>query len=53
MEGSIYSLIPPVLVIICVLLSKKVILSITLGIVSSALIIHDMNVIQAAQAVLE
>ena len=38
---------------LCAVVIRSVILSITLGIVSSTLIIHDMNVtLQAAQAVL-
>lgn len=53
MEGTIYSLIPPILVIACVLISKKVILSISLGIVSSALIIHDLNVVKALESVIQ
>ena len=53
MEGTIFSLIPPILVITCVLMTKRVILSISLGIISSALIIHDMNIVLAFEAVIQ
>lgn len=43
MSGTILSLIPPLLVLVCVLLTRRVILSITVGILSSALILHDLN----------
>lgn len=51
MTGTIYSLIPPILVIVCVLISKKVIPSITIGIVSSALLIHNFNILDAISSI--
>lgn len=53
MVNTIYSLIPPLLVIGAVLLTKKVLLSISLGIISCALIIHSFLPLESAQAIVQ
>lgn len=47
MEGTIYSLIPAVLMLILVLLTRRVLLSLGIGVLIGALIIHDFNAITA------
>ncbi|MFS0674358.1 Na+/H+ antiporter NhaC family protein [Ornithinibacillus sp. 179-J 7C1 HS] len=44
MEGTIYSLIPAILMLVLVLLTRRVLLSLGVGIVLGALFIHDFNV---------
>lgn len=51
MSDTIFSLIPPILVIVAVLVSKRVLLSILLGIISSALIIHSFNIIATIESI--
>lgn len=53
MNDTIFSLIPPILVIVTVLLSKKVIPSISIGIVTSALLIHNFDIIATLENILE
>ncbi len=51
MIDSVYSLIPPLLVIVMVLTTKKVIPSISAGIISAALILHNFNPIAAISSI--
>lgn len=51
MSDTVFSLIPPILVIMAVLISKKVLLSILLGIISSSLIIHSFNIVRAIKSI--
>lgn len=46
MEGTIYSLIPALLMLILVLVTKRVLLSLGIGIIVGALFIHDFNIIE-------
>lgn len=46
MEGTIYSLIPPILMIILVLLTRKVLLSLGAGIVVGALMIESFDILK-------
>ncbi|WP_078379101.1 Na+/H+ antiporter NhaC family protein [Sutcliffiella halmapala] len=43
MEGTIYSLIPPVLAILMVILTRRVLLSLGVGILAAALLLADFN----------
>ncbi|ASK62833.1 sodium:proton antiporter [Virgibacillus phasianinus] len=45
MEGTIYSLIPALLMLVLVLLTKRVLLSLGIGIIVGALFIHDFNLL--------
>ncbi|ASN04866.1 Na+/H+ antiporter NhaC family protein [Virgibacillus necropolis] len=45
MEGTIYSLIPALLMLVLVLLTKRVLLSLGIGIILGALFIHDFNLL--------
>lgn len=45
MEGTIFSLIPAIIMLLLVLLTRKVLLSLGAGILVGALFIHDFNVI--------
>lgn len=47
MINTVFSLLPPILTIVCVLLTKKVIPSIGIGIVSAALLLYNFNIIEA------
>lgn len=42
-ENSIYSLVPPVLAILMVILTRRVLISLGAGIVAGALLLHDFN----------
>lgn len=53
MTATIYSIIPPLLVLFCVLATKRVILSISLGIVTSALLLHNFQIIDALQSIVQ
>lgn len=53
MIDSIYSLIPPLLVIGMVLITKKVLGSISLGIFASALILTNLNIIEALKTIID
>ena len=44
MEGTIYSIIPALLMLVLVLVTRKVLLSLGTGIVVGALMIHDFNI---------
>lgn len=45
MEGTIFSLIPAIIMLLLVLLTRRVLLSLGVGIIVGALFIHDFNVI--------
>ncbi|GGM37313.1 tetracycline efflux Na+/H+ antiporter family transporter Tet(35) [Paraliobacillus quinghaiensis] len=51
MEGTIYSLIPAVLMLVLVLLTRKVLLSLGTGIIVGALMLHNFNVLASIQEV--
>lgn len=51
MEGTIYSLIPAVLMLVLVLLTRRVLLSLGTGIVVGALLIHDFNIVASLQQI--
>lgn len=51
MEGTIYSLIPPVLMLILVLLTRKVLLSLGAGIIVGALFIHQFNILESLKEI--
>ncbi|SES65585.1 Na+/H+ antiporter NhaC [Salinibacillus kushneri] len=51
MTGTIYSLIPPLIMIVLVLLTRKVLLSLGAGIIVGALFIHQFNVPDSIKAV--
>lgn len=53
MIDSIYSLIPPLLVIGMVLFTKKVLGSISVGIFASALILTNLNIVEALKSIIE
>ena len=51
MEGTIYSLIPPILMIILVLLTRKVLLSLGAGILVGALMIESFDVLETIKRI--
>ncbi|QHS23139.1 Na+/H+ antiporter NhaC family protein [Virgibacillus sp. MSP4-1] len=51
MTGTIYSLIPPLIMIILVLLTRKVLLSLGAGILLGALFIHQFNISESLKEV--
>ncbi|KPH78708.1 Na+/H+ antiporter NhaC family protein [Oceanobacillus caeni] len=51
MEGTFYSLIPAIVMLILVLLTRKVILSLGIGIIIGALFIHDFNILGSIQEI--
>ncbi|RDW20946.1 Na+/H+ antiporter NhaC family protein [Oceanobacillus chungangensis] len=51
MEGTIYSLIPAVIMLILVLVTRKVLLSLGTGIIVGALFIHDFNIVESLKEV--
>lgn len=51
MIGSLWSILPPLLVILCVFLTKRVILSISVGIVSAAFIFNSFSLIPTLQTI--
>ena len=53
MIGSVYALIPPVFVIVMVIATKKIILSIFSGIVISALMIENFQLLPAMKNIVE
>ena len=52
MINTIFSLLPPILTIVCVLITKKVIPSIGIGIVSAALLIYNFNIIDTVISII-
>lgn len=53
MEGTIWSLVPPVLAIVMVLLTKRVLLSLGAGIVAAAFFIGSFNIMESLTLVWE
>jgi tetracycline resistance efflux pump len=53
MSGTIYSLIPPFLAIFMVILTRRVLLSLGIGIISAALLLQDFSVVQSAKTIWE
>ncbi|MFB1051174.1 Na+/H+ antiporter NhaC family protein [Paraliobacillus sp. JSM ZJ581] len=51
MEGTIYSLIPAVLMLVLVLLTRKILLSLGTGIVVGALLLHQFNIIDSFEQI--
>ncbi|MEQ6389587.1 Na+/H+ antiporter NhaC family protein [Bacillaceae bacterium S4-13-58] len=51
MEGTIFSLVPPLVMIILVLSTRKVLLSLGTGIVVGAFFIHDFSPVQSLQEI--
>ncbi|SET34659.1 Na+/H+ antiporter NhaC [Oceanobacillus limi] len=51
MEGTIFSIIPALIMLILVLLTRKVLLSLGAGIVIGALLIHDFSIITALKEI--
>lgn len=51
MEGTIYSLIPAVLMLVLVILTRKIYLSLGTGILVGALMLHDFNIIDTTVAI--
>lgn len=51
MEGTIYSIIPAIIMLVLVLLTRKVLLSLGAGIVIGALFIHDFAVIESVNEI--
>ncbi|MEN2768366.1 Na+/H+ antiporter NhaC family protein [Ornithinibacillus xuwenensis] len=51
MEGTIYSIIPAIMMLILVLLTRKVLLSLGIGIVIGALFIHDFKVLEGLKEI--
>src|SRR5699024_11545517 len=47
MEGTIFSIIPPLIMLVLVLLTRKVLPSLGIGILIGALFIHDFNILSA------
>ncbi|SEP94887.1 Na+/H+ antiporter NhaC [Virgibacillus subterraneus] len=51
MEGTIFSIIPAVIMLVLVLLTRKVLLSLGAGIIVGALFIHDFAVVDSIQEI--
>ncbi|WP_164668223.1 Na+/H+ antiporter NhaC family protein [Virgibacillus doumboii] len=51
MEGTIYSIIPAVIMLVLVLLTRKVLLSLGAGIVVGALFIHDFSIVGSVKEI--
>ncbi|OZU88580.1 sodium:proton antiporter [Virgibacillus indicus] len=51
MEGTIYSIIPALLMLALVLLTRKVLLSLGAGIIVGALMIHDFNILETVKEI--
>jgi len=51
MSGTIYSLIPPFLAILMVILTRRVLISLGVGIVSAALLLHDFSIVSSIKAI--
>ncbi|WP_010647352.1 Na+/H+ antiporter NhaC family protein [Oceanobacillus massiliensis] len=47
MEGTIFSIIPALLMLILVILTRKVLLSLGAGIIVGALMVHDFNILES------
>lgn len=53
MTDTIFSLLPPILTIVCVLLTKKVIPSIFLGIFTAAILLYNFNIVAAIASIIQ
>lgn len=51
MEGTIFSIIPPLAMLILVLLTRKVLPSLGIGIIIGALFIHDFNILDTLKEI--
>ncbi len=51
MEGTIYSLIPAVLMLLLVLLTRRILLSLGTGIIVGALMVHEFDVLASLQQI--
>ncbi|GAB3047850.1 Na+/H+ antiporter NhaC family protein [Virgibacillus ainsalahensis] len=51
MEGTFYSIIPAVLMLLLVLLTRKVLISLGAGIIVGVLFIHDFNIVDALKEI--
>src|SRR6056297_1237979 len=51
MEGTIYSLIPAILMLILVIVTRRVILSLGIGIIVGALLLYNFNIFDTAAAI--
>ncbi|GGA76779.1 Na+/H+ antiporter NhaC family protein [Ornithinibacillus halotolerans] len=51
MEGTIFSLIPAVVMLVLVLITRKVLLSLGVGIIVGALFIHDFNILNSVKEI--
>lgn len=51
MEGTIFSIIPAIIMLVLVLLTRKVLLSLGIGILVGALIIHDFNILDSLKEI--
>ncbi|MRX72002.1 Na+/H+ antiporter NhaC family protein [Bacillus lacus] len=51
MEGTIFSILPPIIAIIMVILTRRVLLSLGVGILSAALILEEFSILGTLQAV--
>ncbi|MFS1517399.1 Na+/H+ antiporter NhaC family protein [Bacillus sp. SCS-151] len=50
MSGTIYSLIPPLLAILMVIVTRRVLLSLGVGILSAALLLHEFSITEAGKS---
>ncbi|MFC4403050.1 Na+/H+ antiporter NhaC family protein [Gracilibacillus xinjiangensis] len=51
MEGTIYSLIPAILMLVLVLFTRKLLLSLGTGIIVGALLVHDFHVLNSVEQI--
>lgn len=51
MEGTIFSIIPALIMLILVLLTRKILLSLGAGIVAGALLLHNFSVVQSIKEI--
>ncbi|MFC3041387.1 Na+/H+ antiporter NhaC family protein [Virgibacillus xinjiangensis] len=51
MEGTIFSIIPAVIMLVLVLLTRKVLISLGVGIVAGALMIHEFSILSAIEEI--
>ncbi|WP_226669421.1 Na+/H+ antiporter NhaC family protein [Metabacillus litoralis] len=53
MSGTILSIVPPLIAIIMVILTRRVLLSLGVGIVSAALILKEFSIVKSGKAILD
>lgn len=51
MEGTIFSIIPPLLMLILVILTRRILISLGAGIIVGALFIHDFHIIETLKEI--